>query len=431
MLSTYAVLLIFYPRGSTDAIKQVQHYISLLMKDPTRDLNHLLLKQSAHLLMKQSTHSRSHAAPHEPPRVSPVDAFEDSSRTSTAAASLSITVTTTAGVTLAAKAVFKKSASVSSGGSGTVSTSATVSTGARNPSVSSHSQPTGRRRSSSVSSEKKSQPQQSLQSTTLEQRGDNTVTTTSTRLVTTSVVAGTSTFTKYSAPLTTSSAVRRLFTSSSQTAATQATVVVTATQTVSYPPKVGGTLAYSQPANPRNPVALPSTLAAPVRPSIPPYTTVASFGKQSAVYSTVPRISETYNRPAIIEAQPKPVTIAKSCAPVGGTLSYSSIIGSQDIQPPSSVIEQPLQQIMKTPTILQEPATQLTKPKKKSTYSDAVGKKFRVPVSGPAKLGLFSMGSVSQPPVPPPQPPVQQSKLNLAPGSRPLVNDTGVKVECM
>lgn len=39
------------------------------------------------------------------------------------------------------------------------------------------------------------------------------------------------------------------------------------------------------------------------------------------------------------------------------------------------VIEQPLQQIMKTPTIFQDPATQLAKAKKKSTYSDAVGKK--------------------------------------------------------
>ena len=418
----------------------MQHYISLLIKDPTRDLNHLLLKQSANLLMKQSTHSRSHAAPHELPRVTPVDAFEDSSsslavsRTSTAAASLSITVTTTAGVTLAAKAVYKKSGSTSGGsgaGSGTVSTSATVSTGARNPAV---SQPSGRGRTSSVSSEKKAQL---LQSTTSEQRGDDTVTTTSTRIVTTSVVADTHTTTttlaKHSAPLaTSSSAVRRLFTSSCQTAATQATVVVTATQTVSYPPKVVAATAHvMQPANPRSLASTSLALAAPARPSVPPSTVAPPLVKQPAVSSTAGRIPETHSRPTATEAQPKPVSVAKSSAPVGGTLTYSSVIGSQDAQPALGAIEQPLQQIMKTPTILQEPATQLTKPKKKSTYSDAVGKKLSLSDPSPSKLGPFGMGggaAVGQPFAPPPQPPVQQPKLNLAPGSRPLMNDVGDKV---
>jgi len=109
------------------------------------------------------------------------------------------------------------------------------------------------------------------------------------------------------------------------------------------------------------------------------------------------------------------------------SIPYSSVIGSQETQP-MSVIEQPLQQIMKTPTIFQEPATQLTKPKKKSTYSDAVGK--RLPTS---ETGSFSaankVGVVGNQPVglslPPPP---SQPKLNLAPGSRPTVNDSGAMV---
>ena len=93
----------------------------------------------------------------------------------------------------------------------------------------------------------------------------------------------------------------------------------------------------------------------------------------------------------------------------------------------SEVIEQPMQQIMKTPMIFHESATQLTKPKKKSTYSDAVGKKNEVVVpvgsQGPPK------GTHSQPPPPPvsssavpagSQPPLNQHKLNLAPGTRPM-----------
>lgn len=115
----------------------------------------------------------------------------------------------------------------------------------------------------------------------------------------------------------------------------------------------------------------------------------------------------------------------KSVCPTSS--QYSSVIGSQETQP-MSVIEQPLQQIMKTPTIFQEPATQLTKPKKKSTYSDAVGKRLST-----SEMGSFSaankVGVVGNQPVgvslPPPP---SQPKLNLAPGSRPTVNDSGAMV---
>lgn len=92
-----------------------------------------------------------------------------------------------------------------------------------------------------------------------------------------------------------------------------------------------------------------------------------------------------------------------------------------------SVIEQPLQQIMNTPTILTEPASQIAKPKKKSTYSDAVGKKTTAG-SSEAKPGHLGGGgcigasapAISAPPahISPPQPP-----LNLAPGAWPLANE--------
>ena len=110
-------------------------------------------------------------------------------------------------------------------------------------------------------------------------------------------------------------------------------------------------------------------------------------------------------------------SVVKSVCPPGSgtTLRYSSVLGSQECQP--SVIEQPLQQIMKTPTILQEPATQITKPKKKSTYSDAVGKKL--PSSEMSSHSAANkMGGVTS-----------QHKLNLAPGTRPTMNDSGAMVK--
>ncbi len=100
--------------------------------------------------------------------------------------------------------------------------------------------------------------------------------------------------------------------------------------------------------------------------------------------------------------------------------------------------------------IFPETATQLSKPKKKSTYSDAVGKKNDVSVGGGSggggvggqgnkmsQLGGsnggggggpgYSSGSQGPSIVPPQQQqqqqPQQQHKLNLAPGSRPNMGD--------
>ena len=107
---------------------------------------------------------------------------------------------------------------------------------------------------------------------------------------------------------------------------------------------------------------------------------------------------------------------------------YSSVINtgatSSEPQAPSSgfnnvdVIEQPLQQIMKTPMLFQESAAQLTKPKKKSTYSDAVGKKNESSHVQGSKVN--QVGAIGTHPCGPQPPPPQQHKLNLAPGTRPV-----------
>ena len=125
---------------------------------------------------------------------------------------------------------------------------------------------------------------------------------------------------------------------------------------------------------------------------------------------------------------------------------YSSVISTgapptpTSLDPPPStpnsaqeVIEQPLQQIMKTPMLFHESATQLTKPRKKSTYSDAVGKKSDSSTSmvnsGGAATPKGSLGGIVShtPPQPPvsvapvgPPTPQTQHKLNLAPGTRPV-----------
>lgn len=132
-----------------------------------------------------------------------------------------------------------------------------------------------------------------------------------------------------------------------------------------------------------------------------------------------------------VESSLKPVT-SQSIPPPSSTagvktISYSRIIASQESSrsvPHNEMIEQPVQQIMKTPTIFQEPATQITKPKKISTYSDAVGKKHQS-LTGSANsafasdivgTGRVTSGSYSV--AIPSAPLSQSSKMNLAPGAR-------------
>ena len=146
-------------------------------------------------------------------------------------------------------------------------------------------------------------------------------------------------------------------------------------------------------------------------------------------------ISETLGKASSAPTINHPVPTTSSSAK---QMSYSRIIASQEStrSQHSEVIEQPVQQIMKTPTIFQDPATQLTKPKKISTYSDAVGKKHQVVSGGvggtsvsvssdAVRMGGLGQTGGSYPPtsapgVPPPLQLQPTSKLNLAPGSRPV-----------
>ncbi len=129
---------------------------------------------------------------------------------------------------------------------------------------------------------------------------------------------------------------------------------------------------------------------------------------------------------------------------------YSSVINSSTANggdltpttpqgPPTEVIEQPMQQIMRTPMLFHhKAASEIVKPKKKSTYSDAVGKKSESAMSAnqggvaaqggvnkhpqPSVGGGGPMGGVTQgllPPITTAMVPTQH-KLNLAPGSRPV-----------
>ena len=130
----------------------------------------------------------------------------------------------------------------------------------------------------------------------------------------------------------------------------------------------------------------------------------------------------------------------------------SSSAPSETATPPSGgvvgssaeVIEQPLQQIMKTPMIFHEPPSHFTKPKKKSTYSDAVGKKNEgggpscggqgVSAAQPPKAAQMSGIGAHPPPsssatpmtvASQPAPLVAHHKLNLAPGTRPVEKVSG------
>lgn len=127
------------------------------------------------------------------------------------------------------------------------------------------------------------------------------------------------------------------------------------------------------------------------------------------------------------------------------TMSYSRIIAPQESirGQPNEVIEQPVQQIMKSPTFFQEAATQISKPKKISTYSDAVGKKYQSAMASGVSCNNFgnenarmmgSTGSVYPPSssvggVSPAQ--TQSTKMNLAPGTRPVGDNDKVSGDCL
>ena len=245
-----------------------------------------------------------------------------------------------------------------------------------------------------------------------DQKHAHPVSTTTTRSVTTSV-SSTHTVTKSSTPLTSTGAVRKLFTLTSQ-GVTQATVVVTATHTLSYPPKTISTSAHS--STNIKPIVSTASNTPTTKPPIPPVG-IATAGSGGGGGGKQPVSTVNGPTPLSRGGEAAKSSVVKSVCPPGSgtTLRYSSVLGSQECQP--SVIEQPLQQIMKTPTILQEPATQMTKPKKKSTCSDAVGKKLPSSEMG-SHSAANKMGGVTS-----------QHKLNLAPGTRPTMNDSGAMVK--
>ena len=218
-----------------------------------------------------------------------------------------------------------------------------------------------------------------------------------------------------------------------------------------------------------------------------PHEVSGSTGKQSTAHTVVIGGSEKHPPPLMPSSSSSHAV--KSQVAIGGgastaaaavSMSYSRAInaapmptaavqeGSQQsqTQPQSQqqqqqllggeVIEQPLQQIMKTPTIFQDPATQIAKAKKKSTYSDAVGKKSgssscvssvgaNVAISGApsaamvgmatvvpssaiaaSSSGISAAGVLQTAPVSSQQilssAQQHQHKINLAPGSRPTAD---------
>ena len=121
------------------------------------------------------------------------------------------------------------------------------------------------------------------------------------------------------------------------------------------------------------------------------------------------------------------------------TSSKSQLVSKQLSVPAASVVststsgeqsQNVIEQILKTPSIFQEAASQIAQPKK---YSDAVGKKppalFEPPPSSSQTLKLTPIGPTATTAIPPPvgsgHPKVS---LNLAPGSRPLTSDMPSKV---
>ena len=328
----------------------------------------------------------------------------------------------------------------------------------------------------SASEKRHSAPQSVLATIDLKHVAANSVASAQSR-VGTSMVAGATTV-KFSTPLTpTSGPVRRLFTTAAVHSGPMQTVaVVSAAQTTA-------PILTQAPSM----IALPATKTvssvAPPAPRVPPITTaaiqlhMAPLGTKPLPHPAATVVQTTVAKqphsqpdlPKHYEIKTTKVVIPPSAAPATN-LSYSRVIGShlgtlpQPPPPPSSMIEQPLQQIMRTPTIFQEPAMQITKPKK---YSDAVGKKIseaagyslpKVPVTAssvmtaPTSLAPSSSASLphpasSLPPsFPPPSLPLSLTsslpslplipllpssmapKLNLAPGTRPVMAEDILQV---
>eukprot|EP00731_Ephydatia_muelleri_P037731 Em0548g3a len=215
-------------------------------------------------------------------------------------------------------------------------------------------------------------------------------------------------------------------------------------------------------------VSVPAPIAVALTSNAAPVTSAASKNTMVTVSSgSKPSVTASAPKPAAFAVPstakhpglPRPMEAAKpKVVDTGGEVSvravkqsvvssssvatYSSVIGTQGesqpappVPPPppphtvaqASVIEQPLQQIMKTPSLFQEPAAQLAKPKKKSTYSDAVGKKPQTDAGAWAGVGAGQFGGSGVVLLDGAAVQGSQTKINLAPGAKPVGSDQSEK----
>ncbi len=438
--------LILPHRGSIEAIKQAQHYITLLIRDPSRDITQLLPKPS-HTTHTNVGGAKGHVRSHDPSSVSSTDFSDELSvslpvKSSGAAIPAGVMVTASSGNSLPPKSVHRKTG-------GVVGTSAAVSAGTRVSSAAGTTVGSKGVRTASAAVDRKPRPPPSSEHKAVATHTTiPAVTTTTSRLQPSAtapatvhhptILARTSSAPAMPAKGSSagSGAVRRLFASSSHGATTTSTtVVVSATQTLPCPPKGAVTMLVSSLS--QRPIAsgvIGVGVSASGMSSAQqgkPVTSVVSLQHapgptgnrhlQSQHGSRAPA-AETSSSKVVGEPSKPSTAYLKGVVPHHGVIGGGGVVPSTTTGPQATnVIEQPLQQIMNTPTILQEPATQIARPKRKSTYSDAVGKKL--PSSSvPAESKAGHSGGVGAPPTSTHIPP-QQAPLSLAPGAWPLASE--------
>ena len=147
-------------------------------------------------------------------------------------------------------------------------------------------------------------------------------------------------------------------------------------------------------------------------PPPPPHSTVAK------TTPLLPRVSSSLPSDVIVSTAPSKPPPTKQLSVPASTVTAAAAAPEQS----QNVIEQ----ILKTPSIFQEAASQIAQPKK---YSDAVGKKqsMEQPSCHPPKPSVMAAPMVYPPPVGSGAP--LKAAINLAPGSRPqLGSDIANKV---
>ena len=139
-----------------------------------------------------------------------------------------------------------------------------------------------------------------------------------------------------------------------------------------------------------------------------------STSNNSKPVVTVSQSTEKLNKSTSSSHSYVKASSSTTSAVLGSTLSTSNVnIAESSSDQTQNIIDQ----IMKTPSIFQEAASQITQPKK---YSDAVGKKQVSDTNGHPRTSSYS--SVL--------PPTNSggSKINLAPGSRPVGCEQSIRV---